>query len=127
MDVPGKESRRATVKRRVKNNDGTSAGTHHRNPLMDTQEYEIEYDDGTNDRYFANVIAENLYSQIDSEGRQFLVLEEITDHQKDGTDIKVDDGYTVSYNGNKQPKKTTRGWEINMKMKEGFSQWIPLK
>ena len=47
---------------------------------MDTQEYEIEYDDGTNDRYFANVIAENLYSQIDSEGRQFLVLEEITDH-----------------------------------------------
>ena len=65
MDVPGERLRRATVKRRVKNNDGTSAGTHHRNPLMDTREYELEYDDGTHDHYFANVIAENLYSQIE--------------------------------------------------------------
>ena len=69
MDVPGKGSRRATVKRRVKNDDGKSPGTHHRNPLMYTREYDIEYDDGTHDRYFANFIAENLYSQIDSEGR----------------------------------------------------------
>ena len=75
MDVPGEGSRRATVKRRVRNEDGTAAGTHHRNPLMDTREYELEYDDGTQDKYFANIIAENLYSQIDWEGRQFLVLE----------------------------------------------------
>jgi hypothetical protein len=34
-----------------------------------------------------NVIAENLYSQCDSEGRQFLVLDEIIDHAKDNTAI----------------------------------------
>ena len=127
MDVPGEESRRATVKRRVNNADGTSGGTHHQNPLMDTREYALGYDDGTHDRYFANVIEENLYSQIDSEGRQIIVLEEITDHRKDRTAIEVADGYTVSHNGNKQLKKITRGWEINIKMKEGLSQWIPLK
>jgi hypothetical protein len=37
------------------------------------------------ERYTANVIAENLYSQCDSKGRQFLVLDEIIDHAKDNS------------------------------------------
>ena len=37
MDVPGEGSRQATVKRCVRNDDGTVVGTHHRNPLMDTR------------------------------------------------------------------------------------------
>ena len=49
------------------------------------------------------------------------------DHRKDGTAIKVDDGFTIGANGNQHPKKTTRGWELNMKMKEGFSKWVALK
>ena len=68
MDVPGAGSRRATVKCPVSNNIGKVVGTHHEKPLMDTREYELEYDDGTHDRYFPNVTAENIYSQIDSEG-----------------------------------------------------------
>ena len=76
---------------------------------MYTREYELDYKDGTHDRYFANVIADNLYSQINSEGRQFLVLEEISDHRKYGTALEVTDRYTVGHNGNRTPKKTTRG------------------
>ena len=87
----------------------------------------MEYEDGTHDRYFANVIAESLYSQIDSEGHQFLVLEDILDHRKDGTAIKVADGFTIIENGNRHPKTTTRGWELNMKMKEWFSKWVAIK
>ena len=37
MDVPGEGSRRATVKLRVRNEDGKVVGTHHRNPLIDTR------------------------------------------------------------------------------------------
>ena len=88
MDVPGEWPKRATVKRRIENEDGSRSGTYHRNPMMDTREYELEYDNGTQDRYVANVIAKNLYSQIDSEGHQFLVLEDISDHRKYGTAIK---------------------------------------
>ena len=99
----------------------------HQNPLMETMDYELEYDDGTPDKYFANIITVNLYSQIDSEGCQFLVSEEITDHRKDDTSIGIADGFTVSHNGNKHKTKTTRGWEINTKMREGFSEWVPLK
>ena len=42
---------------------------------MDPREYDLEYDDWTHDRYFSNIIYENLYSQVDSEEHQFLVLE----------------------------------------------------
>jgi hypothetical protein len=69
-------------------------------------------DDGTVERYTANVIAENLYSQCDFEGRQFLVLDEIIDHAKDNTAIAIADGYTTSYNGNRVPKQTTKGWKL---------------
>ena len=44
---------------------------------MDTREYELEYNDGTHGPYILNVIAENLYSIIDSEGHHLLVLEDI--------------------------------------------------
>ena len=85
------------------------------------------FDDGTQDKYFANIIVENLYSQIDSEGRQFLVLEEMTDHRTDDTAIGISDGDTVICNGNKHKKKTARGWEINTKLMESFSEWVLLK
>ena len=73
--------------------------------MMDTREYKLEYDDGTHNCYFANVIAENLYSQVDSKGHQFMVLDEISDHRSNGTAIMVADGFIVSRNGNKHPSK----------------------
>jgi hypothetical protein len=33
--------------------------------------------------YAANVIAESLYSQVDEEGREFPIMEEISDRKKD--------------------------------------------
>ena len=94
---------------------------------MNAREYELEYDYGTHNWYFVNVIAEILYSQINSEGHHFLVLEKISDHRKDGTAIKVADSFKIGAHGNWHPKKTTRGWEMNMKMNEGFSKCVALK
>ena len=123
----GEVPKRATVKRRNENEDGSRSGTYHRNPIMDTREYELEYNDGTHDRYFANVIEENLNSQIKSEGHKFLVMEKILYHHKDGTAIEGAEGFTIRLNGNRNPKKTTRGWEMNMRMKKGFSKLVALK
>jgi len=41
---------------------------------MDSREYLIEFPDGDEEKYAANVIAENLYLQADSEGRQYAVM-----------------------------------------------------
>ena len=63
-----------TVRRRVEDLDGAKVGTYHRKPLMHNREYKLEYYDRTHDHYFANVISENLCSQVDSEVHQFLIL-----------------------------------------------------
>ena len=65
---------------------------------------------------FPNVISKNLYSQVDSEGHQFLILEEISYHQSDGTAITVSGGFIVSRGGNKHPKKTMCGWDLLAQM-----------
>ena len=77
---------------------------------METREYELEYDDETHDRYFANVIAEYLYSQIEYEERHYLVVDKISNHQRYGTALEVANRYTVGHNGNRIMKKTTHVW-----------------
>ena len=95
-------------------------GTYHRNPLMDTRKYELEYNGRTHDCYFSNIIAEKIYSQVDSEGDKFLVLKEIYDHWSDVMDISVADRFIISRCGNNHINKTMRGWELLSQTKEGF-------
>jgi len=115
------------VIKRAKGEDGNSIGLRNSNPLLDTREYEVLMPDGATVSYTANVIAENLYSQVDSEGRQFLMLEEISDHRKDKTAYSKDYGYVVSHNGNKTLRQTTQGWQLSVQWKDGTSDWIALK
>jgi hypothetical protein len=60
--------------------DGKPIGRARANPLLDTREYEIEFTNGMHERDQANIIAENMYAQVDSKGNQFLLSQEITDH-----------------------------------------------
>ena len=69
-------------------------GRAHPNPLLDTQEYKVQLEDGTYDSYFANIIAKNLYSQCNAEGREFNAIREIVGHKTDGHAIAKADGYT---------------------------------
>jgi hypothetical protein len=58
--------------------------------MLDTCEYEVQYPDWSTQSYLANVIAEHLYSQVDAEGNQYAVREEITDHEYDGGRSETD-------------------------------------
>ncbi len=99
----------------------------HCNPLLDTCQYEIKLEDGTTDRCFANSIAENLSSQVDSEECEFLVMKEICNHQTNQKALKAADGYTISMNGNKVPKHTITGWKLLVEFNDNTTTWIPLK
>ena len=74
--------------------DGEEVGRAHANPFFDTREYDIEFKDGSVDKYTANVIAENMFAQVDDEGNQYLLMNEITDHRKDNATISISDGMT---------------------------------
>jgi hypothetical protein len=75
------------VIKRARDEDGNPIGKRNTNPILDTREYEVEMSDGSIAEYSANVIAENRFSQVNSEGRQYLIINEIIDHSKDATAI----------------------------------------
>lgn len=66
------------VVERKKDHHGQPIGQSHSNPILDTRIYQVEFPDGHIEEYSANTIAE-CYSQINNEGRQYLVINEIID------------------------------------------------
>jgi hypothetical protein len=70
---------------------------------------EIEFSDGTREKYQANAIAENMFTQVNTKGNQFLLLQEITDHRSDNSVIPISEGMIHGANGQPKPKITTRG------------------
>jgi hypothetical protein len=51
-----------------------------------------------------------MFTRVDSEGNQFLLLQEITDHKEDHSAVPVLEGTVHSANGQANPKVSTRGW-----------------
>jgi hypothetical protein len=108
VDMPRDgETLSGVVTRRKRGADNVPIGKRHSNPLLDTREYEVEFPDGSLDTYTANMIAENLYSQVDTQGRQYQVMDEITDHRTNGHAVSVDDAFITDKYGNKHRRKTT--------------------
>ena len=114
------------VARRKRNADGLPIGRRNANPMLDTREYEVEFPDGSIDTYTANLIAENLYSQIDTHGHQYQVVDEIIDHRSNGHAVSIDDAFINDKYGNQHRRKTTRGWELLIQWKGGTTSWVSL-
>ena len=89
--------------------DGRTIVSSHTNPFFDTREYEIEFTDGTRDKYTTDIIAGDMYVQVDDEVHQFQLLAEIKDHRKYGTEISKEEGNIRSTNFIERDKITTRG------------------
>ena len=56
-----------TVKQRSIGPDGHSVGSYHDNPILNSVVYDVEFPDGQVKEYAANVIAENMLTQVDDE------------------------------------------------------------
>ncbi|KAI2495965.1 Reverse transcriptase (RNA-dependent DNA polymerase) [Fragilaria crotonensis] len=114
FDVGTGSKRKGRVVKRAKGTSGEPIGRAHSNPLFDTREYVVEFTDGSTENYFANVIAECMYALVDSEGNQYQLLSEITDHRSDNSAIPVADGYVTSRNGNQRYWRTTHKFGIRV-------------
>ena len=74
--------------------------------------YEVEYTDVTTEKLAANIIAENMMSQVDYEGHHYQVLTEVTDPKKGGSSIAKVVGFIKSSSANLHHKRTTCGWKL---------------
>ena len=109
------------VVRRDKN--GLSIGTAHDNPILDTRIYKVEFSDGHRASLAANVIAENLFSQVDPEWLRHVMFSEILDHRTNGQEIKQEEGFVVTSMGTRNRKETFVGWEVLIQWKTVVQRW----
>lgn len=123
----GELMRSATVVKRVLDGNGSVKGTYSANHMLNTRVYEVMFPDGQLKKYSANVIAENMFSQVDLECYQYTLLDEIVAHRSTGEAIRKEDGWHVDQKGRRSRKLTMRGWYFNVQWKVGSQQLIPLK
>ena len=96
--------------------------------MLNSIVYDVEFTDGTIKEYSANVIAENMLSQVDEDGFSMTMMECIIDHKMDAaTAVPKDDKYIVTRRGQKKLRKTTTGWKLLIKWKDESESWIHLK
>ena len=63
--------------------DGQVTGTYDSNPYLTSIIYDVEFPGGQVKEYAANIIAENMLTQVDSDGMITTLMEPIVDHQRD--------------------------------------------
>ena len=119
---------RGYVRRRAIGPDGKTSGVYDHNPHHNSIVYEVEFPDGDIKEYAANVIAENMIRQVDSDGFSLTLMEGIVDYKMDKSlAVAKEDGYVTGRNGRKKLRKTTVGWKLLVRWKDKSETWVPLK
>ncbi len=93
------------------------------NPILDTRSYIVDFNDGDQTELTANMIAESLYLQCDPNGNQYVLLEEIVNHQHLPTAIRLSDQKNVCANGNTYLKCSTMSWQLCCQWKDDSMSW----
>jgi Reverse transcriptase (RNA-dependent DNA polymerase) len=117
----------AVVTGRTMNSTGNVTGTYNENPVMNTMTYDVMFNDGAVKEYSANVIAENLLSQVDGEGFTLTSIKEITNHRVDLLRaVDRSNMWVIGHNGRKRMRQTTAGYWLLVRLHDDSEQWMPL-
>ena len=123
----GEEMVTGKVTQRTIGPDGHVTGTYNNNPYLNSIIYDVEFPDGHVKEYATNIIAENILTQVDSDGMSTTLMEGIVDHRKDEEKgLQHPDKYVQTKNGRHHLRKTTKGWELLIKWKDNSESWIKL-
>ena len=76
----GEEMVTGKVIQRTIGPDGQVTGTSDNNPYLNSIIYDVEFPDGQVKEYAANIITENMLTQVDSDGMSTTLMEAIVDH-----------------------------------------------
>ena len=89
-----------------------SVGIYHKNPILNTLVYAVEFPDRNVIEYSVNVISEKLLSQVDDEGFTLNIFNSILEYTKYYSAIENKDLYFRTRSGTKRTRKTTDGWKF---------------
>ena len=118
---------KGTVKQCALGPDGRTMGKYDDNPYRNSIVYEVEFVDGEVCEYMANLIAEGMLAQVDTEGNHLQLMEEIVDWRRDDSvAIPKVDRYVYNKCGRRRLRKTTQGWWFLVKWKDQSKSWMRL-
>lgn len=123
----GESKQLAKVIRRSVDADGHVIGTFNKNPILNTLLYDVEFPDGVTKQYAANLIAENILCQVDSDGRYSSFVDGILEYRRNKSAVTKENQYVVTKRGRRKLRQTTVGWDFLVQWKDGTTQWLPLK
>ena len=86
-----------------------------------------EYQDVHTAALAANLIAENLFAQVDEEDNHSVLFDEILEVRTDVTQVLQQDAFVTTSSGTQHQVITTKSWEINLKWKDESTTWNKLK
>jgi hypothetical protein len=117
------------VIRRAISPDGTTTGSYADNPILNSIVYEVEFPDGQAKEYAANKIAENMLTQVDSDGYSTTLMQGIIDYNKDDAIAPVpkSDKWVITAREQRRLRMSTVGWKLLVQWRDGSESWIPLK
>jgi hypothetical protein len=89
---------------------------------LNTRIYLAEFEDGHVAEYSANIIAEAVYNQVDDNGFDEVLFKEVVGHRKNVNAL------TENVDNLAEPPviRTTKGWDICIKWRDGSTSWHPL-
>ena len=107
--------------------DGKVVGKYDDNPYLNSIMYEVELADGRIKEYGANIIAENILTQVDSDGFSLTLMEGIIDYKCDNLiATPKTEKYITTRSGQRRLWKTTAGWKLLVKWKDQSESWVKL-
>ena len=81
----------------------------------------IEFPDGQVKEYAANIIAENLLTQVDEDGYSLTMMKDILASQKDAQIVvPIDSANVIMANGQSRPRRTTKGRKLLVLWEDGL-------
>ena len=117
----------ANVKGRSNGIGGGHLGTYDPNQIRNSIIYDVEFPDGEIRPYSANIIVDNMYSQVEAKGHSRSLMESIVDDKEDVNTLLMDNKHVLTRSGQRQMRKTTVGWKLLVQFWDGSKQWMSLK
>ena len=75
----GDEMAMGRVTKRARDSDSNPLGTAHENPILDTRQYIVQFNDVDEYELAVNVIATNIYAQCNPDGNHYVILDSLID------------------------------------------------
>ena len=120
----GEELVAAKVIRRLLDEDGKNVGNHNDMSMFNTMLYDVEFPGEAVKPYAADVIADKIYEQVDSEGSN--IVKSIDDYRTDENAVSKKNQFIIGQNGRRSLRKTAAGWKLHLVLTNRATRWISL-